>query len=122
MSDPNVYPITAALERNFRALGLNLEQRPDSDLEGGLSLKVAQNIIEYIGEYEHGTVDVSDLMDSYPYPKEPKLTGLEYDKREELIDQYKNDVYKWKIRFMGSVLEDFFICMVNGMSQSLGKE
>jgi hypothetical protein len=92
----DVYPITSNLAHD---LYLNKERLTLQ--KSGTQL--ANDMVEYIGEYEHGTVDVSDLMDSYPLPE------IELSADEDILDAQKVAIQKWKLEFMAAVLGDFFL-------------
>jgi|SRR5215469_2113776 len=60
MSNPDVYPITAAFEQEFEGRLPKYFRTPS----GLTSVQRLYEIIrETIGEYEHGTADVEDVFD-----------------------------------------------------------
>ena len=58
MVNKEVYPITAAVERSVTNGGQPIKNFPP----GAKLCKAAQEVIDTLGEYEHGTADVEDVF------------------------------------------------------------
>ena len=77
MTNPTVYPVTADLERRLDEMVAEGIERPPSSPEFSRQ-RIRDLAAEYLGEYEHGSVDVGDLL--------PDTPAAVFVMREVLVD------------------------------------
>jgi len=85
-SNKDVYPVTADLEEKLRGLisGSKVRNLNQVDLANAAS--------EYLGEYEHGSVDIEDLVD---LPSEGET------------EEERNQIRRLRLEITRDVLVDF---------------